>query len=219
MVGKLLHCGGRGVTLDTEHELNLGPAALFFITIVVTIAIALAYVGGVMSGRSSAEHEYQEMVAKRNSNQEAPKAIEQNEAEIKALAPEELEFSRVLRNEQRMAMRGQGQMKTAVVTPAENKPTQDKPTQEKQSKPTPKNTKGLYDYVYQVAAVKSDDEADALRQRLEGRGLRTSLKRQGKLLLILIKLRGDANMKTEVVQLMGQMRLGRPILVSQKPVE
>ena len=213
--------------MSTEQGFNLGPAALFVVSIVVTIAIALAYVGGVMSGRSSAENEYQQMLAKRNSNQEvAPKDLEQAESDIKALAPEELEFARVLRNEQRMAMRGHGPLKAAEVLSQESPPLAVKtpPKTEQTSKETqpleaimPK-PKGLFDYVYQVAAVKGDDNADALRQRLEGRGLRTYLKRQGSLLLILVKLRGDAKLGSEVVQLLGQMHLGRPILISQKPV-
>ena len=147
----------------------------------------------------------------------------------------ELEFARVLRNQDRMAMHGQGPLKAAVPAPVETQPlkesqsssaktaaknnaTQTKEAQSTEVAPPPK-PKGLFDYVYQVAAVKGDDNADALRQRLEGRGFRTSLMRKGKLLLILVKLRGDAKLGPQVVQLLKQMHLGQPILVSRRPVK
>ncbi len=76
----------------------------------------------------------------------------------------------------------------------------------------------MHDYVFQVAALKGEDSVDALRQRLEGRGLRTRMKREGKLLLVLVLLRGDKERAAEVTQTLESMHLGRPILVSRKPV-
>ena len=76
---------------------------------------------------------------------------------------------------------------------------------------------GLQDFVFQVAALKNEEAADALRQRLEGRGLRTYMKRERKLLLIQVKLRGDTARSQELLQILESMHLGRPILISQKP--
>ncbi|MDE5878955.1 MAG: SPOR domain-containing protein, partial [Desulfovibrio sp.] len=39
----------------------------------------------------------------------------------------------------------------------------------------------MQDYVFQVGAFRDEDSVDSLRQRLEGRGLRTRMQREGKL--------------------------------------
>lgn len=46
----------------------------------------------------------------------------------------------------------------------------------------------MFDYVFQVAVFKDEDSVDSLRQRLEGRGLRTRMQRDGKLFLVLVLL-------------------------------
>lgn len=75
----------------------------------------------------------------------------------------------------------------------------------------------MFDYVFQVAAFKDEDSVDSLRQRLEGRGLRTRMQRDGKLFLVLVLLRGDAVRAAEVPQIMQELHLGQPIVRSRKP--
>ena len=75
----------------------------------------------------------------------------------------------------------------------------------------------MFDYVFQVAAFKDEDSVDSLRQRLEGRGLRTRMQRDGKLFLVLVLLRGDAARAAEVPQIMQELHLGQPIVRSRKP--
>lgn len=76
----------------------------------------------------------------------------------------------------------------------------------------------IYDYVFQVAAFKGEDDADRLRKRLEGRGLRTRLQKSGKVHLVMVNLRGTeldaANLREEL----KRMKLGAPIQASQKAV-
>lgn len=76
----------------------------------------------------------------------------------------------------------------------------------------------LFDYVFQTAAFKDKADADRLRARLEGLGLRTAQKKSGKVLLVLVNLRGTeldaANLREEL----KRMKLGAPILASKKPV-
>lgn len=76
----------------------------------------------------------------------------------------------------------------------------------------------LYDYVFQVAAFKGEDDADRLRKRLEGRGLRTRLQKSGKVQLVMVNLRGTeldaANLREEL----KRMKLGAPIQASKKAV-
>ncbi|MBQ7584852.1 MAG: hypothetical protein IJU40_01210 [Desulfovibrionaceae bacterium] len=214
-------------SLNNNQGFNLGPAALLVLSIMMTIAVALAYVGGVMSGRASAERECRwlytdayKVLEEESDSKAATKIVVEEEGETKILAPEELEFARVLRNEQRLAMRGQGHLKQISAVQDNASPSEvakSKDTAKDDAKTPPK--KILYDYIYQVAAVRGNDNADALRQRLEGRGFHTFLKKQGKLLLISVKLRGEANLGGQVVSLLEQMHLGRPILISKKKVE
>lgn len=76
----------------------------------------------------------------------------------------------------------------------------------------------LYDFVFQVAAFRNVDDADRLRQRLEGQGLRTRGQQSGKLTLVMVHMRGTdldaANLKEEL----QRMRLGSPLQKSKKRV-
>lgn len=76
----------------------------------------------------------------------------------------------------------------------------------------------LYDFVFQVAAFRNVDDADRLRQRLEGQGLRTRGQKSGKLTLVMVHMCGTdldaANLKEEL----QRMRLGSPLQKSKKRV-
>ncbi len=203
---------------ENGSSVTLKPSSLFAISIVILCAVALAYVGGVMSGRASAEKDYYTELAARTQIQQQAENEEKKE-ESGILPTEELEFSRVLRNNNLPAKN-----MTPVAPPTQNQPkTQEQPPSQEQEQtdanvPLLKNPDtGIYDYVYQVAAVKGEDNADAMRQRLEGRGLRTFMKRGKKLLLIQVKLRGDSSKSKELLKVLESMHLGRPMLVSKQP--
>lgn len=81
--------------------------------------------------------------------------------------------------------------------------------------PTPAT---MHDYVFQVGAFRDEGSVDDLRQRLEGRGLRTRMERSGKLYLVLVLLRGTDERAAEIPRIMEELRLGKPLLRSRKPV-
>jgi len=207
---------------SVDQSVTLRPATLIALSLVILCAVALAYVGGVMSGRSAAEKEYFQEIEK-FTHKDTAQVQEQNTDTSGIIQAEDLEFSRVLRNDNMLPSK-----KMKPVPPP--KPEQQANTQLQSKKnsfeapqqnldSTSGSDKPLFDYIYQVAAVKNDDFADALRQRLEGRGLRTFMKRSGNLLLIQVKLRGDHARSKELLQILENMRLGRPILISQKPAK
>ena len=72
--------------------------------------------------------------------------------------------------------------------------------------------------MYQVAAFKSDEDADKLRTRLEGKGLHTRTQKSGKLVLVLVNMRGTEDDAFNLREDLRHMKLGVPIMVSQKPV-
>ena len=86
------------------------------------------------------------------------------------------------------------------------------------AKPAPPKTGPQFDYVYQVAAFKSDEDADKLRTRLEGKGMHTRTQKNGKLVLVLVNMRGTEDDAFNLREDLRHMRLGVPIMVSQKPV-
>lgn len=81
--------------------------------------------------------------------------------------------------------------------------------------PTPAT---MHDYVFQVGAFRDEASVDDLRQRLEGRGLRTRMERSGKLYLVLVLLRGTDERAAEIPRIMEELRLGKPMLRSRKPI-
>ena len=86
------------------------------------------------------------------------------------------------------------------------------------AKPAAAKTGPQFDYVYQVAAFKSDEDADKLRTRLEGKGLHTRTQKNGKLVLVMVNLRGTEDDAFNLREDLRHMKLGVPIMVSQKPV-
>jgi hypothetical protein len=87
-----------------------------------------------------------------------------------------------------------------------------------QVKAAPTKTGPQFDFVYQVAAFKTDEDADKLRTRLEGKGLKTRVQKNGKLVLVMVSIRGTEDDAFNLREDLRHMRLGVPILVSQKAV-
>lgn len=84
--------------------------------------------------------------------------------------------------------------------------------------PGPKKQEPAFDYQFQAAAFKGPQDAERLRGRLEGAGLRARVRQSGKVRLVVISLRGgDADADRLRGQLTG-MGLGKPILLEKKPV-
>lgn len=75
-----------------------------------------------------------------------------------------------------------------------------------------------FDFVYQVAAFRSTADAEALRARLEGQGIRSRREKNGKLSLVLVHLRGTDRDAAGLKETLAGLRLGAPILVSRKAV-
>lgn len=86
------------------------------------------------------------------------------------------------------------------------------------AKPAPVKTGPQFDYVYQVAAFKSADDADNLRTRLEGKGLRTRTRKSGKLVLVMVNMRGTEDDALALRDDLRRMKLGVPMQISKKPV-
>lgn len=228
---------------NPERSTPLRFSSLLTLCFLVLAAVVLAYVAGVMSGRAYSSRQSAAVLqptahaaAGDSRDGDADAARENPEKDPQILAPEELRFARALRGGTGevaareaggpQAAQGGGAAQVAAAAPAFRPaipPATVQPAAPalgaagEMPLPQAANPAAMFDYVFQVAAFKDEDSVDALRQRLEGRGFRTRMQRDGKLYLVFVLLRGDAARAAEVPQVMHEMHLGEPIVRSRKP--
>lgn len=213
-------------------------------------AIALAYIGGVMSGRQSCP------VPERLPGAEQAMAGKPGDESSYILAPSELAFARELRGENNrvpkisQVMEGQKAQSEAekkaaeansLKAPAADVPKTQAPetssgkAQAEASKAQapvaaggqgqaaaalekPATDDAMYDHEFQVGAFRDENAVDKLRQQLEGHGLRTAMRKEGKVYVVLVRLRGTSARASEIVALAHSLGLGEPVRRSRQPV-
>lgn len=206
-------------------SLSFSFTSLLTLVFLVVVAMTAAYIWGVMTGRaqssSTREQEAEPVVAVTGSEEQPENRI---------LQAHELQFAQVLRGESPAP-------KPVPQPPVSEKPAQEpvpaKPVQEPapakpvqapavkvETPPSPQPSQGqqVWDYLYQVAALKDEQAVDSLRQKLEGEGLRTRMERSGKLYLVMVLIRGDESRVAELARIAELLRLGEPLLRSRKVV-
>lgn len=216
-------------------SLSLRLSSVITFIFLSTAAIVIAYIWGVMVGRSGCVPEYAKNEIVRNETKKEIDTPARNSTQT-ILAPQDLDYARVLRNEkarERIKQSAQGKaepeknsipenpvVESTVQTTEKPDEIQDKKPAEAELKPAEtkvqNDTAGMFDYVFQLGAFKDEDTVDALRQKLEGRGLRTRMQRDGKLYLVFVLLRGTAERAAEVPSIARELRLGEPIVRSKK---
>ncbi|MDR1777248.1 MAG: hypothetical protein LBR31_05405 [Desulfovibrio sp.] len=197
-------------------NLNLRVSSLVGACVLLIAAVALAYLVGVMRGRASLQHAENQkpavtarLPAREAQNKDGSNKAAQTGEHNKILAPEDLQFARALKDKAPVPQ--QGKHAVPVAAPAE-KYGPALPTAPRDAPPPT----AMHDYVFQVAALRDEDSADALRQRLEGRGLRTRMQRSGKNLVIFVLLRGTEQRAAEIPGITEELHLGKPVLRSKK---
>ena len=194
-------------------------------------ALVLAYLGGVMTGRaqwaSSLEESRAALAAAAATDGQKDDAAGEGQAADADSAASELRFSRALRAEPGARLEpvspplpaaqaprpAAGEAPAYPPMPPGMQPAV--PAGEKAPPPTPTD---MYDFVFQLGAFRDAGIVDDLRQRLEGRGLRTRMERSGKLYLVMVVLRGTDERAREVEAIAQDMHLGKPLMRSRKPV-
>ena len=196
--------------------------------IVALIGVSWVFMLGVMVGRGYNPEAKLREVTERMLRKKAPVAQEPPQA---ILRPEELNFSVALRSNSShngtiamgakatpthqtsaaalAAAVGHNASAQAVQPPTQLVPQGAQPTR--------------FDFVYQVATFRESEQADKLRERLEGEGVRTSMERSstkdGKSLYkVLVARRGTEEDNKQLLVFLDRLRLGLPLLRSKKPV-
>ncbi|MCM0755389.1 SPOR domain-containing protein [Desulfovibrio aminophilus] len=122
------------------------------------------------------------------------------DAEAKAKAIEAVRASEKARNQKAEAPRPEPKAKAEAKDP---------------------NGEGVFDYVYQAAAFKDRDPAEALRRRIEATGLKTSLETANEngatWHRVMVVYRGTPSSTDGMREKLRSVGLGRPIMKSKKP--
>lgn len=88
-----------------------------------------------------------------------------------------------------------------------------------QEAPKQKANNQRFNYVFQVAAIRNLNEAQKMQKTLAAKKVRASLRKSGKVNLVIVELRGT---EADVEQLKDKLKaahLGKPLQLSKKPVE
>jgi cell division septation protein DedD len=206
--------------------------------IVALIGVSWAFMLGVMVGRGyNPDAKILEFTGRVLRGKQGPAVQEPPQA---ILRPEELNFSAALHNKPQ-------HNSTAVAEPPVTQPPARqtnstaapaaagtavaaqtaKTTQAAQppAQGTPPGAQpALFDFAYQVATFREAAQADKLRERLEGEGVRNSLEknptRDGKSVYytVVVLRRGTAEDEKQLLAVLERLKLGQPLLRSKKPV-
>lgn len=208
--------------------IRISSTSLASILFIGVAAIVLAYIGGVMSGRQSCpvpERQIAESVP-------LPGQTDSSDGGRGILAASELEFARALRGENNRVDRISPQPEEKKIDaapakeaekPAEKNAPPRKTPQPQQAQAQPAqpaedlDSGAIYDHVFQVGAFRDENSVDRLREKLEGHGLRTSMRKEGKVYVVLVRLRGTPARAAEVVGLARSLGLGEPVRRSRQP--
>lgn len=85
-----------------------------------------------------------------------------------------------------------------------------------QPKPAPGQQ---YDYIFQAGAFKTQTEAKRVNATLNKNGLRSTVSKSGRVYLVVVSLRGGANEVAAMQKKMRELKIGKPMQLSRKPVE
>lgn len=225
-LGKILAFGS-GLKQTQGLSLALSPAMGACLIIALIGALAWSFYMGFRVGRGENPAQGLPAVAALVDKAEnEPNGAEQHGAEIAPVPPQPAPVPPIA---QRMATEppapflrpaGQGldaweQQKAAQG--AEPAPKKTPAPAAKKTAPA-KTGQDKFIFTYQVAALRSNRDAEALQKKLQGAGLKCSLRKSGKVVLAIITLRGTQTEAAALPQKLRGLKLGRPLLLSRKEI-
>ena len=232
-------------TQKKKFTVTLGFSLIMTSLTVLIGCVLIAFVTGVIVGRDAIkindiqEERYaqqEENVKKEvvSQNDNAKQKIEtstktntsQSKEENTIMSPEDLKYAQDLRakpinSSQNVALKNKTQSSKEEIVPknsSKNKSIQAKNQQNVVQKKVI-NQNLLYDFIFQVASFKDEATVDKLREKLEGKGLRTRMKKHGNYYQVLVLLRGNINQANALQEQMIELKLGKPIQQQKKIVK
>ena len=202
------------------YTLNLTFPMLLTSVIVVLIGVSWVFMFGVMVGRGyNPDAKIHEIAGRVLRGRQAPAVQEPPQA---ILRPEELDFGPALRDKPPYnASAAVGVPATQTPAPQTNSTAVSSPPAASVQVAQPPAQPALFDFVYQAAVFREAGQADRLRERLEGEGVRTTLEKSptkdGKnLYKVLAVRRGTEEDAKQLLDVLESLRLGPPMLRSKK---
>jgi hypothetical protein len=207
------------------YTLTLTFSRLLTAAIVALIGVSWVFMLGVMVGRGyDPDTKIHELTGRVLRSRPTPAAQEPPQA---VLRPEELDFGPALRDKPlhngtaalTTPRQTNGTAAHSVVGNATSVQAAQPPAQ-----PAPQGAQhARFDLVYQVAVFREAAQADKLRERLEGEGVRNSLEkisaRNGKSMYrVLAVRRGTEEDERQLLAVLERLKLGSPVLRSKKLV-
>ena len=203
------------------YTLHLTFPMLLTTVIVVLIGVSWVFMFGVMVGRGyNPDAKLREIAGRVLRGRQAPSTPVPPQA---ILRPEELDFGPALRDKplhNSTAAMGRPAAQTPTA-PQTNSTAASSPPAASVQVAQPPAQPALFDFVYQAAVFREAGQADRLRERLEGEGVRTtlekSLTKDGKSLYkVLAVRRGTEEDAKQLLDVLESLRLGPPMLRSKK---
>ena len=205
------------------YPLNLTFPLLLTAVIVGLIGVSWVFMFGVIVGRGyNPDAKISELAGRVLHGRQAPVVLDPPQA---VLRPEELNFGPALRD--KPFHNGTASMGLPAAPPpgaqansAGSPPAAPLQAAQLAALSAPS---GRFDFVYQAAVFREAGQADRLRERLEGEGVRTTLEtsptKDGKSLYkVLAARRGTEEDAKQLLSILEGLRLGPPLLRSKKPV-
>lgn len=106
-----------------------------------------------------------------------------------------------------------------IAAPEPSAPAREKTPLPSRNNDAPAAAQQLYDFEFQVAAFRRQDDADRLCRRLEEKAIRCGVQPSGKVMLVIALLRGSAQDGANLRAECQRMGLGAPIQKSRKEVK
>ena len=218
-----------------RYTISLSPAGVVTSVIIGIIAIGWIFAFGVIVGRG---YNPETQISELTNLLPPPQEEEKTEPILK---PEELKFMSELKDKEARTIRlPQSSAQNASVqltdiesrtaasasTHVEKNAAADKKTAADKSVPSlEKKGSERFDFVFQAVAYKKREQADSLREKLEGEGLRTRLNidkdKDGKprWYRVQVLYRGTESDLDHVRAIMDDMNIREPKLISKQPVK
>ena len=189
--------------------LNLTPSLILMFVVFELVTLSFFFLFGLIVGKGTVPPPQQAEL-----EQILPEEVAENSPSQEILPQEALRFMTNLKTDESAEEQPQNTQAAA---------TGNGEAQSKKESSFLDDDSNLYDFVIRVAAFKNEEQADALRARLEGAGMRTRLQKEkaqkGTWHFVLVLFRGTEVKMNKLRETFPSFGVRDSILVSKTPVE
>lgn len=202
-----------------QQHITISGTVLVALSLVLVCAVAWAFFMGFMVGRGQSPHEEIHAITGVNIKPAEPKTATPDMAanETPPQTPETKAESGDNLAEAPMAAAAAAVV--AAQAPALKPAPGPQPPKPSQPKP-PKNVDNgqKFNYVFQIAAFRSQREAQTLSKQALAKNIKTAVKKSGKVYIVTTNLRGGQEDVAKLANNLKTLKLGKPLQLSKQPI-